>query len=82
MKRYDAVRYSDMGGFSWSPDDIKECTDGELVKFEDVEAAFQTIKDRLEDAISEAYNDCNDSSAHQHEIALTWVAAVAGELKL
>ena len=46
---------------------------------EDVEAAFQTIKDRLEGAISDAYND---SSAHQHEIALTWVAAVAGELKL
>ena len=80
IKRYDSIEYNYSGGFSWSPDGIKECEDGELVKYDDIKAAFQTIKDRLEDSISDAYNDCNDSLAHQQEITLTWLSAVADEL--
>ena len=82
MKRYDAIRYCDMGGFSWSPDDIKECVDGELLKREDVLEAFDTIEGRVATIIKEAYDDCDDERAHVHEIAAIYIEALKRELEI
>lgn len=48
IKRYDAIRYCDMGGWSFSPDDIKECDDGELVKYDDAKAIVDGLQQRLD----------------------------------
>lgn len=35
VTRYDPIRHSDMGGWSWDVDSIRSCDDGEYVKFDD-----------------------------------------------
>jgi hypothetical protein len=49
MKRYDAIRFCSMGGWSFSPDDIKECSDGELVKYDDAQAIIDGLQNRLDE---------------------------------
>lgn len=38
VKRYDPIRWSDMGGWSWDHGSIKDCEDGEYVRIEDVKS--------------------------------------------
>ena len=47
MKRYDAITRNYSGGFDWSPDDIKECEDGELVKYDEAQAIINRLETRL-----------------------------------
>lgn len=35
IKRYDPISYHDTGGWSWDTGAIKECEDGDYVKWED-----------------------------------------------
>ncbi len=51
LKRYDAIRFCSMGGWSFSPDDIKECEDGELVKYDDAKAIIDRLQKRLNDTL-------------------------------
>jgi hypothetical protein len=36
INRFDAIRWNYSGGWEYSPDDVKKCEDGEMVKCEDV----------------------------------------------
>ena len=53
MKRYGAVRYCDMGCWSFSPDDVKECDDGELIKYDDHVKAYLALRKRLDAALDD-----------------------------
>jgi hypothetical protein len=47
MKRYDPIHYSDMGGWSWDAGNIRECEDGEFVRYDDHEADRQKSLSRI-----------------------------------
>ena len=48
LQRYDPIRYSDQGGWSWDTASIKPCDDGEYVKFDDVEAERSALLREVE----------------------------------
>lgn len=48
LQRYDPIRYSDQGGWSWDTASIKPCDDGEYVKLDDVEAERSALLREVE----------------------------------
>lgn len=48
LKRFDPIQYYDMGGSGYG--DMKECPDGDFVRFEDYEALLATCV-RLRDSL-------------------------------
>jgi hypothetical protein len=87
LRRFDPISYSDMGGWSWDSGAIKECADGDFVRFEDHEAIVAMLQARLRslteaaqvvaDALHEACDYARvyeDAPFHTGETALSLLA--------
>ena len=48
IQRFDPVRYSDQGGWDWCSENIKQCVDGEYIKYDDNKKDLSTIKQWVE----------------------------------
>ena len=42
-----------MGGWDWAQDDIKECDDGELIKYDDHVETYLALRKRMDKALDD-----------------------------
>lgn len=51
IKRYDSIYYNQYGGWDFDDSLVKECVDGELVKYDDAKAIVDRLQKRLSDTL-------------------------------